>query len=267
MSYNHFMRNDLLEGFIIDPPDEKLFNEACECMIPRDGFAKGIGTLGEKSVHSVLKYYYLPDQDYHEIHIGNYVADACREGEIFEIQSGNFGHLRPKLSAFLPEYEVTVVYPISINKKLIYIDKNDGTMLKPRTSSKHGSPYDAVIELLRIKDYLTDEHLHLQLCLLDCEEYRIYNGNAKYGKRDADKADRIPVKILGTIPFDKPSDYLSFLSEKCRKKLPEEFTSRDVARLSGFSASFSSTLCALMYAAGLAQRTKKTGNAYHYRFF
>ena len=33
----------------------------------------GIGTLREKTIHSVLKYYYAPDSAYHEIKIGSYV--------------------------------------------------------------------------------------------------------------------------------------------------------------------------------------------------
>ena len=35
----------------------------------------GIGTLSEKTVHAVLKNYYAPDEDMHEIPIENFVAD------------------------------------------------------------------------------------------------------------------------------------------------------------------------------------------------
>ena len=36
---------------------------------------QGIGTLSEKTVHAVMKNYYAPDTDMHEIPIENFVAD------------------------------------------------------------------------------------------------------------------------------------------------------------------------------------------------
>ena len=60
----------------------------------------GIGTLREKTIHSVLKYYYAPDSVYHEIKIGSYVADICVDGEIFEVQTRNFNKMRDKLDFF-----------------------------------------------------------------------------------------------------------------------------------------------------------------------
>ena len=36
---------------------------------------QGIGTLSEKTVHAVMKNYYAPDTDMHEILIENFVAD------------------------------------------------------------------------------------------------------------------------------------------------------------------------------------------------
>ena len=38
----------------------------------------GIGTLSEKTVHAILKNYYEPDEDYHEIPVNGYVADIYR---------------------------------------------------------------------------------------------------------------------------------------------------------------------------------------------
>ena len=60
-----------------DTIDQKLFSEACYKMIGALQGQNGIGTLREKTIHSVLKYYYAPDPVYHEIKIGSYVADIC----------------------------------------------------------------------------------------------------------------------------------------------------------------------------------------------
>lgn len=67
--------------------DQTLFSEACYKMIGALQGQNGIGTLREKTIHSVLKYYYAPDSAYHEIKIGSYVADICVDGEIFEVQT------------------------------------------------------------------------------------------------------------------------------------------------------------------------------------
>ena len=47
----------------------------------------GIGTLGEKTVHAVLKDYFEPNSEYQEIKVDGYFADIARKGEIFEIQT------------------------------------------------------------------------------------------------------------------------------------------------------------------------------------
>ena len=46
--------------------DQSLFQAAKEQMLGKMQGERGIGTLSEKSVHSVLKFYYAPDEKYHE---------------------------------------------------------------------------------------------------------------------------------------------------------------------------------------------------------
>ena len=85
--------------------DQKLFEEACHKMIGLQKGQNGIGTLQEKTIHSVLKYYYAPNPMYHEIRIDSYVADICVDGEIFEIQTRNFNTMRSKLDTFLANHK------------------------------------------------------------------------------------------------------------------------------------------------------------------
>ena len=91
--------------------DQTLFSEACYKMIGALQGQNGIGTLREKTIHSVLKYYYAPDSAYHEIKIGSYVADICVDGEIFEVQTRNFNTMRDKLDFFLKEHDVPIKLP------------------------------------------------------------------------------------------------------------------------------------------------------------
>lgn len=62
----------------------------------------GFGTLQEKTVHAVMKLYYEPNEDYHEVPIEGYIADIYTGEQIIEIQNGNFNRLRDKLQVFLP---------------------------------------------------------------------------------------------------------------------------------------------------------------------
>ena len=66
--------------------DKELFINACKS----DKCKKGIGTLSEKTLHSVLKNYFEPFSENHEIKIGNYVADIVGENGIIEIQTRQF---------------------------------------------------------------------------------------------------------------------------------------------------------------------------------
>ena len=58
--------------------DELRFEAAKNRVIGINRERQGIGTLSEKTVHAVLKNYYAPDTDMHEIPIENFVADILR---------------------------------------------------------------------------------------------------------------------------------------------------------------------------------------------
>ena len=60
-----------------------------------------ITTYMERSLHASLKEHFCPDEAYHEVKIGKFVADACVDGTIFEIQTGNLAPLRKKIQFYL----------------------------------------------------------------------------------------------------------------------------------------------------------------------
>ena len=66
----------------------------------RDMGGKGIGTIGEKTLHLALKYYFAPDPETHERPVGGFIADAVTEEGVFEIQTRGLSRLKPKLDAF-----------------------------------------------------------------------------------------------------------------------------------------------------------------------
>lgn len=207
-------------------PDKRAFETAKRKIIGVDRQRFGIGTLSEKTVHAILKNYYEPDEDRHEIPIQNYVADIYAEGEIIEIQTRQFDKMRGKLGAFLPLYPVTIVYPIPHEKWIIWIDEESGTLSKRRKSPLKGNPYVIFPELYKIKMFLKDPNLRFRLVFLDMEEYKLLNGWSKDRKKGASRYDRIPTELVREMEITCPQDFLQFVP----LELEGTFTSRDFAK-------------------------------------
>ena len=123
------------------------FAYALEQVVGKDHVRDGIGTLSEKTVHAVLKYYYEQDQSHHEIILEKSVADIFTGSEVIEIQTRALYRLKPKLEKFLPLYPVTVVYPIPYDKWVCWINEETGEITQKRKSPKKGTPYLAFKEL------------------------------------------------------------------------------------------------------------------------
>ncbi len=240
--------------------DKKLFSEACYQMIGRMKGENGIGTLSEKTIHSVLKYYYAPNSAYHEVKIGSYIADICVDGEIFEVQTRNFNTMRRKLDFFLQEHEVTIIYPVAHTKWISWLDEETGELTPKRKSPKTGTPYQIIPELYRIKMYMSNPRLHFIISLIDVEETRYLNGWSRDRKKGSSRMDGIPVDIYGELRIDTMSDYLQFLPDT----LPAEFTSSDLARTAKITSNRASTLLNVLLETGTVSRIGKTGRSYVY---
>lgn len=248
---------DMKENNYIDP---QLFSTACDYVKHLEKGAMGIGTLSEKTIHAVLKYYYAPDPSYHEIKVGSFVADIMMDGEICEIQTRNFNHLRRKLDAFLPEHEVTIIYPIAHTKWLSWIDPQTGEVGKPHKSPKTGSVFHIIPELYKIKMYLNHEHLHFTIPLIDVQETRLLNGWSYDKKRGSSRNDGIPVAIYDELHINSRADFSILLPDG----LPDIFTVKDYHTAAHVSESIASTGLNILFSLGLVKRVGKKGNAYLY---
>ena len=131
-----------------------------------------IGTLKEKSLHAVLKWYYEPDGSRHEIPVGDYIADIVGENGIIEIQTRGLSHLKPKLSGLLGLCRVTVVHPIIASRRIISVDGNTGEVISVRKSPKHETIYTEMRELYSLRGMLADSNLTLKFPILTADEYR-----------------------------------------------------------------------------------------------
>ena len=243
------------------------FRNACDAVIGRERNADGIGTLGEKTVHAVLKRYFAPDVSCHEQRCGGFVADILfrhpesEQLDIFEIQTRGFDRLRRKLDAFLEEGTVTVVYPAVRTKWISWIDPETGEALKKRKSPRKGQGADVFPELYKIKSQLLHPNFRLHIVLLDIVEYRNLNGWSADRKKGSTRFDGIPTELAAEIVLEKPADYLQLLPPE----LPEVFSARDLSRLGKLRLTPARTTLNILHHMGVVERVGKDGRAYLYR--
>ena len=71
-------------------------------------------------------------ETHHEVKIGRFVADACCDGVIYEIQTAKLGNLVKKLKFYLEntDYKIVVVCPLAQNRRIFWLDKESGEMAK-----------------------------------------------------------------------------------------------------------------------------------------
>ena len=183
----------------------------------------GIGTLGEKTLHAVLKQYIEPNKEKREIRVGASVADIFNEDGITEIQTRSFLKLKKKLPTLLDTAPVTIVYPIPHQKWLTWIDPKTGEASERRKSPKVGRFFDGLYELSMIREFLSDSRLTVKIMLIDMEEYRNLDGWGNGGKRGSSRNERIPTALFDEYHLCSPDDYLIFVPET----MPSEFTLKE----------------------------------------
>lgn len=239
--------------------DKIRFNQATAKILSRERENHGIGTLGEKTLHAVVKNYVEPDEDFHETPLEGYVADVYREGRVFEIQTANFNTMRAKLSAFLPLYPVTIVYPVPATKWLCWLDEETGEISGRRKSPKRGTPYAVFRELYKIKSFLKDANLSIHILLIDMEETRLLNGWSADRKKGSCRLDRIPIGLVEEIHLDCLEDYRMLVPPQLQK-----FTSKEYAKATKLTLPNAQKALNILYFLGMVQRVGKTGNSYLY---
>lgn len=241
--------------------DKVRFKQACDKIINKQRKQNGIGTLGEKTLHAVLKCYFEPFEDNQEISLGGYVADIAGENGVIEIQTRNFNTLRRKLELFLEFCDVTVVYPIPQVKYLSWLDTKTGEIVSKRKSPKTGSIYDSLKELYKIKYTLDNPRMNLCFVMLELEEIRYLNGWSEDKKKGSTRCDRIPIDLLDEIYLNCPADYRIFLPEN----LPEEFTSADFAKCTKIKRNIAQLALNILTYMNVTEKTATKGRTILYR--
>jgi hypothetical protein len=165
--------------------------------------------------------------------------------------------MRDKLGCFLPQYPVTVVYPVVHKKWLSWMDKTTGECSDAKKTPRTGTVYDVFEELYGLKPYLAHENLRFRFPLLEIVEYRLLDGWGRGGKRGSHRFDRVPRTLCDEIAIDCVEDYLQFIPYE----LAEPFTVAELGKLVGSDAGL---LLNILRHLEIVARVGKRGRAHEY---
>lgn len=218
-----------------------------------------IGTKQEKNIHKVLKYYLCEDANNHEIKVDNYYVDVLKDDMIYEIQTRSFNLIKDKINALLKFHNVTIVYPMTI-EKMIYILDEKNEIIRKRKSPKSASPLTICSELYKIKHLLSHPNLHLMIILLKTNETRYLRMN-RYHRLVSSRIDEVPLEISSSLTFNQISELVLLLPDN----LPNEFTTTDLKKSLKVSQKEAVLIANILYSLKGIDRIGKRGNSYIYK--
>ena len=237
--------------------DEGRFFTARELVLSERAASGGIGTLSEKTLHKILKYYIEPNDGYHEVEYLGSVLDIKGESGIFEIQTRGYDKLLPKLKKLLKTDKVTVVCPLATYKSIRWVNEETGEITSPRLSNKRENIYDALKLLFGIREAIADKNLSVRVVYLDVEDFRSLNGYGKDKKHYSTRIERIPNRILSEILISKADDYKLLLPEG----LADEFSASELASAIKRTSRYTFYVLKLLVASGAVVECGSRGRA------
>ena len=227
------------------------------------GMHGSVGTQNEKLIHAVLKNYYAPYSDDQEVRIGKFFADAVTEEGIFEIQTRHLYVLKEKLEAFTEASRVTIVHPMEVLTRNVYVDSDTGEVLEETPFRRMYRKLALFEELYSIRDFLSDSRLTIIVAKLKTERRIAYPGGQKPDMRSRSvrkkaQITRIPLELVEEISIPLPGGLRVFLPEG----LPEQFTKADFCKIAKESSA--SLRLEVLSAAGIIVQVGNQGRRYLY---
>jgi len=217
-----------------------------------------IGTLNEKPLHASLKDFYAEEGDRFEVPLDGYCIDLVRGELLVEFQTANFGAMRRKLTALLPDHRVRLVHPIAAQKWIVRTSRG-GRVLSRRKSPKHGCIDHVFEELVYLPDMLADPNFSLEVLMVHEEEVRRQD-RRKWRRGGWATMERRLLEIVDRWVFETPAD----LADLLPGDLPEPFTTADLAKALGKPQWLTQKMAYCLRHAGAIAIQAKRGNAYLY---
>ena len=208
----------------------------------------------ERTLHRQLKQLYGPDLGgLSEVVIGDFRIDAIApDGRLIEIQSGPMGLLRNKLERLLPGFEVVVIKPVIVGRRVVRHDRRGGTELGARRSPKRGSLLDIFDEMVGIARIFPHTNLGIDLLAVEVDEVRV----ARRRRPGYEVVDRILREVVETVSLREAADLWDLLPYD----LPGRFTTADLGDRLGRTVDFARRVAYCLLHTGAAEVVAKAGS-------
>ncbi|MEA3403108.1 MAG: hypothetical protein U9R79_17840 [Armatimonadota bacterium] len=212
-------------------------------------------------LHEVLQRFYAGESGETEVEIGDYRADAIRDGVIYEIQTASFAAIRDKLHALARQRPVVLVHPLPRFKYIVKLDPETGEELSCRRSPKRWRLVEVFEELVHAPGLLARGNLSVELVVTVERELRCDDGAGSWRRGGVSIVGRELMAILEVHRFDRARDLLALLPEG----LPEEFTVAELAEIGEIRRRLAGRMAYALREAGAIEHIGNRGNAYLYR--
>ena len=217
-----------------------------------------IGTLAEKGLHADIKDFLVRPGDEIEKPVEGFVADIFRDGQIIEVQTGNFAAIRRKLSHLLGYYPVHLVHPIAAERIVVRQD-GAGRELSRRRSPKTGRPIDIFEELVYIRDLAMHPNLTFEI-LMTREEVIRRQDPRRRRWHGWYIHDRRLVEVLESITLASYRDFRGLLPAN----LDIPFTNGELAKALGCRHRQAGNITYTMRRMGILREVGKRGRSILY---
>ena len=247
----------------VDAAHKARFDRLCReaASAPRANGDEGIGTLGEKRMHAIIKRYLSEDHAHHEVGVldTGYVSDVRIGNDIFEVQTGAFYPMKKKIAHYIENTNctVTVMHPISVERFVTWVDAKTGEVTPRTKSPKRERAIHLLPELYCLLPYLGNDRLRFRLLMIEEEDFRTLSGRKDNRKRGARLYERMPLALLGEIEFSSPADFSVFLPTD----LPSPFTVKDFSQKTGLRGRDVYSAVHVLEKLGLITKTEPIGRA------
>ncbi len=218
---------------------------------------ESIGTKQERTLHQYLKYYFCENPLFHEQKLNGYIVDILKDNHIIEIQTSSFNTMRKKLETLLPNYQITIVYPI-IMERTLYNFNDLGELESIRKSPKKEHPLKICKELYKINHLLNNKNLSFIGVILKINEQRIPYIN-RYKQKRMTRINQIPYELVEIINLKTAFDFKKLIPFK------EEFIAMDFKKKIKLSPRDTSSSLLALRNLDVIEIVRKDGKKYIYK--
>lgn len=247
---------------VLETAHKARFDRLCEEAMRHDLRItdSGIGTLGEKRLHAVIKRFLCEDTDCHEVGVQNtrFVSDVRIGNDVYEVQTGDFYPMKKKIDHYLTKTDctVTVVHPIPAVRWMSWVDPKTVEISPRRKVSRLGRPQDLLPQLYCLSEHLGNPRLRFSLLLLEVHDFRVLS-SGRDPKKGAHRYERIPLSLLGEADFFSADDFRALIPES----LPSPFTVKQFSELSKIRGRDAYSAVRALVALGLVKPSEPIGRS------